>query len=182
MDRSSSRFNAKFGFTIVELLVVIVTIGILAAVTIVSYGGVQTRAQVAKMRSDFSLFSQAVIAARNTNGQTLGQIDGSYWSSGNCYSKPNGTDLAALARSDSCWVQYLAVLNNISSASGVNIRNMVDPWGRPYAIDENEGEGGSGCSRDGISVFTYPFVSTGYPAYPGVSFSIPLSGYSGCAT
>ena len=41
MDRSSSRFNAKFGFTIVELLVVIVTIGILAAVTIVSYGGVQ---------------------------------------------------------------------------------------------------------------------------------------------
>ena len=33
------------GFTIVELLIVIVVIGILAAITIVAYNGIQTRAQ-----------------------------------------------------------------------------------------------------------------------------------------
>src|SRR5665648_456836 len=33
------------GFTIVELLIVIVVIGILAAITIVAYNGVQTRAR-----------------------------------------------------------------------------------------------------------------------------------------
>jgi prepilin-type N-terminal cleavage/methylation domain-containing protein len=33
------------GFTIVELLIVIVVIGILAAITIVAYNGVQTRAE-----------------------------------------------------------------------------------------------------------------------------------------
>ena len=42
------------GFTIVELLIVIVVIGILAAVTIVAYNGIQNRAQQATFISDFS--------------------------------------------------------------------------------------------------------------------------------
>lgn len=41
----------QHGFTIVELLIVIVVIGILAAITIVAYNGVQTRATVAKHES-----------------------------------------------------------------------------------------------------------------------------------
>jgi prepilin-type N-terminal cleavage/methylation domain-containing protein len=46
------------GFTIVELLVVIVVIGILAAITIVSYSGITQKANVAAMQSDLSNFSQ----------------------------------------------------------------------------------------------------------------------------
>ena len=35
----------RTGFTIVELLIVIVVIGILAAITIVAFNGIQTRAK-----------------------------------------------------------------------------------------------------------------------------------------
>ena len=42
------------GFTIVELLVVIVVIGILAAITIVSYTGISQKATVASLTSDLT--------------------------------------------------------------------------------------------------------------------------------
>ncbi|NTW61382.1 LamG domain-containing protein [Candidatus Saccharibacteria bacterium] len=46
------RYKAKSGFTIVELLVVIVVIGILAAITVVSYSGISNRALSVKLRSE----------------------------------------------------------------------------------------------------------------------------------
>lgn len=46
------------GFTIVELLVVIVVIGVLAAITIVSYSGIKTKAIAASLQSDLSSSAQ----------------------------------------------------------------------------------------------------------------------------
>jgi prepilin-type N-terminal cleavage/methylation domain-containing protein len=46
------------GFTIVELLVVIVVIGILAAITIVSYTGISSKAIVASLQSDLTSSAQ----------------------------------------------------------------------------------------------------------------------------
>jgi len=43
-----------YGFTIVELLVVIVVIGVLATITIISYSGVQNRAVEASLKSDLN--------------------------------------------------------------------------------------------------------------------------------
>jgi len=45
--------NTK-GFTIVELLIVIVVIAILAAISIVAYNGVQTRANNSTVKSDLN--------------------------------------------------------------------------------------------------------------------------------
>src|SRR5680860_844089 len=46
------------GFTIVELLVVLVVIGILAAITIVAYRGISSKAIVASLQSDLTNASQ----------------------------------------------------------------------------------------------------------------------------
>ena len=48
------------GFTIVELLIVIVVIGILAAITIVAYNGIQTRARDAKRQDDITTITKAL--------------------------------------------------------------------------------------------------------------------------
>ena len=51
MDKPPQITN-KAGFTIVELLMVIVVIAILAAITIVAYNGIQTRAKDSAIVSD----------------------------------------------------------------------------------------------------------------------------------
>jgi prepilin-type N-terminal cleavage/methylation domain-containing protein len=49
------------GFTIVELLIVIVVIGILAAITIVAYNGIQSRANDTRVKSGASQIEKAII-------------------------------------------------------------------------------------------------------------------------
>lgn len=56
------------GFTIVELLITIVVIGILAAITIVAYNGINERAQFTKMRSDIAQLNKAILAYYSSNG------------------------------------------------------------------------------------------------------------------
>lgn len=44
----------RYGFTIVELLIVIVVIGILAAISIVAYSGIQDRANDMAIKNDLA--------------------------------------------------------------------------------------------------------------------------------
>lgn len=52
------QLKSQPGFTIVELLIVIVVIGILAAITIVAYNGIQDRARTVALQSDLSQVDQ----------------------------------------------------------------------------------------------------------------------------
>lgn len=52
-----AKIDSQQGFTIVELLIVIVVIGILAAITIVSYNGITARANLNSAKSNASTFA-----------------------------------------------------------------------------------------------------------------------------
>ena len=53
-------YKTKSGFTIVELLIVIVVIAILAAISIVAYNGIQARGQDAKRAQDMANIEKAL--------------------------------------------------------------------------------------------------------------------------
>lgn len=64
----SPRKILSSGFTIVELLIVIVVIGILAAITVVVYNGIQDRARTTQMASGISQYAKALSNYVAVNG------------------------------------------------------------------------------------------------------------------
>lgn len=66
----ASRYKNKHtsGFTIVELLIVIVIIGILAAITIVAYNGTQNRAKNTSVQNDIKQVQRLVESYNALNG------------------------------------------------------------------------------------------------------------------
>ena len=127
------------GFTIVELLIVIVIIGILAAITVVAYNGIQERAKVSRANNDLALLNRAIHTARISEDKTLYSITGS-----NC------TRCFDQAR-------YELTLDLIGAAAKTNLAGLKagDPWGNKYGIDENEGEGATPCAnKDSLYLMT----------------------------
>lgn len=150
------------GFTIVELLIVIVVIGILAAIVIVAFNGIQDRARTTQRNSDGALLVKAISAARVTKDAPLKDVTGSTYSLGNCISaasNASATEPKDLPKTHACWVRYYSNLDAIGLAAGMNLEPLKkgDARGNPYMWDENEGEGSVDplCRNDGgIQYFT----------------------------
>jgi prepilin-type N-terminal cleavage/methylation domain-containing protein len=82
------------GFTIVELLIVIVVIGILAALVVTTYNGIQQKARDTERKTDINALHGQIEAYQAQNGKypTLGNMNDSAFRSANL----KGLDPAAL--------------------------------------------------------------------------------------
>lgn len=111
--RGPDRRQREEGFTLVELLVVIVIIGLLATVVMINVLPSQDRAMVTKARADIATLEQAMEMYRLDN-----------------FSYPTGSDgLNALVSPPPSLSQPGRY------RSGGYIRSLPnDPWGRPYML------------------------------------------------
>lgn len=94
------RLSKKDGFTIVELLIVVVVIAILAAITIVAYNGIQNRAKASATASLVSQINKKLLVYAVSNGDTY----------------PNS--LADIGISDSDGKSYQYSVNNSTTPPG----------------------------------------------------------------
>lgn len=101
--RSNIKHESDSGFTIVELLVVIVVIGILATITIVSYTGISRKAISASLQNDLDNVSKQL---------KLFQVDNSNYPatiSTNCSTNPtNTTNLCLKLSTGNSYIGYSA--------------------------------------------------------------------------
>ena len=157
------KWAKQTGFTIVELLIVIVVIAILAAITVVAYTGVQGQTNDAAVKSDIRNYAQQVLAYEAENGAfpigagnsvpvglgTISAAKGSYNTSVNnlYYCTGSGTfAIAARSKSGTTWAYK-------HSAGG--LQSYTGAWGASSNI----------CPGLGISSpFTF---SNGHDAVSG---------------
>ena len=111
-----SKVQAERGFTIVELLIVVVVIAILAAITIVSYNGITNRANGATAQETASNLQKKVetFAADGPTGtypKTLAELtaQGNSWSTPALWSTgtTSQTNVTPTAAASASLVQYL---------------------------------------------------------------------------
>ena len=144
------------GFTIVELLIVIVVIAILAAITIVAFNGIQQRAKNQQASSDLATLAKAIHLARINDGKVLKDITGNACTG--CGTQAN----------------YELTLDRIGTAANMNLAPLKagNPWGNRYVIDENELENtaeNNGCNRDSIAAGTGATTGVVVPSIPTYS-------------
>lgn len=110
------------GFTIVELLIVIVVIGILAAITIVAYNGIQARARTTAVNSDLRSLEKAMLMYRADRGILPLSAD---WYSGTAMPPTSrwATEVIAGLKAE-----------KIIATSALE----KDPWGQYYWYDNND--------------------------------------------
>ena len=181
LSRNQKLNKRNSGFTILELLIVIVVIGILAGIVVVSYGGVRQQAAESKKDSDLVSLKDAIVLARANNGETLNQITGraGFNSVVACITTDNPSpqvEPSQLATSTNCWQNYYTALDAIGTASKTDLDDLKkgDARGNPYLIAEYEGvDSGSPCSKDRLGYFTGSGASWSSSDITYISFSLP---------
>lgn len=178
----------NLGYTLTELTIVIVVIGILAAITLVSYNGITARAKTAKAVDDLNNLVEIINNAKARTGKALWQITHEYavsqgnstysetWNERRCTvswrtSNSLSTDLRNIPISDPCAADMQLTWAAISQAAHASISENPprDAWGSPYLLDSNEDEATGDNVVDGTSYPKCSIDSVTYPALPGTN-------------
>lgn len=109
------------GFTIIELLIVIVVIGILAAITVVAYNGIQNRSKVSRVNSDLALIKRVMLSYKAVNSEL--PPTGDSWNFDT--SPPSCTSINTLETA-------------LRTANIVSTIPKQDPWGNCWGYDDND--------------------------------------------
>jgi len=120
----------KEGFTIVELLIVIIVVAIIAAVTLVAYNGIQMRAENSKTLAAVDQYSKALQLYKTNNGDYPltggGFVFGCIAESGTCgmTSGANGPDCASIGSSGINNTLNTAIKTVISKIPSISDQTM----------------------------------------------------------
>ena len=143
MARSSQK-----GFTIVELLIVIVVIGILAAIVIVAYNGVQSRARDVERKSEISTFEKKLgvfYATNNYYPNAYQMRDATYrqttFGLNDAASRPSGGSAMAYCWATSpsqyCYVPFITTPGSGDCKGDVDITQQCGSYAISYALESN---------------------------------------------
>lgn len=131
----------KKAFTLIEMLIVIVIIGILAAALIPKVQGIQERAKYTRVEKDFQLFQTSVFMAQTNTNKDLRAITES-----DCSMCFNSCRDWLDSKHPDCTQGWLDALRKIEEASWMQSGGLhsleKDPRWNPYLLNENEGEWG----------------------------------------
>jgi prepilin-type N-terminal cleavage/methylation domain-containing protein len=135
------------GFTIVELLIVVVVIAILAAITIVAYNGIQNRAKTASVQADLNTAVKKLHEYRLTNStseqypSTLPATVSA--STGNAYTYfPNvDTNTYCLQSSNGTIISSVTSANSAPFAKPCSQHSLVGWWPLNGQAEDSSGNG-----------------------------------------
>lgn len=145
-DRGGPRAPSRLGFTLIELVVVIVIIGIIAAIAMPSYQGLRERAQVAGAIAEVANLQQEIVEFRLLNNRLptdLGEIgrdlDLDPWGRPYVYA-----DHAAISDAQKRKDRFMVIVNTdydlySQGADGASAPPFTDATARDDIVRANDG-------------------------------------------